>query len=146
MLLDTTVYVDVLHGRAPPSVERLLRTRTCNHSATCIAELSHVLGRLDPSHPDTRRTGASVAKLLGAMKNHRIHTPGPAIWCEAGILAGLLFRLASYVKGQETRCLNDCLVYLEARKHGMTVLTRNVSDFDLIEQLAEGGRLLLYRS
>ena len=145
LLLDTTVYVDVLQAREPAIVDLLLRTRTCNHLATCIAELSHMLGRFDPAHPNTRKAARAIRSLIEDMRPHRIHAPGPAIWCEAGIVAGLLFRLGHYAPGQENRCLNDALIYLEARRQGMTVLTRNIADFDLIDQLARGGRLLLYR-
>ncbi len=139
------MYIDLLQDRAPPSVERLLRTRICNHLAPCIAELSHALGRLDPSHPGTRPTADSIRKVIGGIKTHRVHTPGAAVWCEAGIVAGLLFRLGNYPKGQELRCLNDAVLYLDARLKGMTVLTRNIADFDLIDQLARGGKVVVYR-
>ena len=53
LLLDTAVYIDVLQGRSPPEVDELVRLRTCQHSAVCLAELTHAFGRLDPRHPGT---------------------------------------------------------------------------------------------
>jgi hypothetical protein len=42
--------------------------------------------------------------------------------------------------------LNDALIYLQAAKFGHMVLTRNVGDFDVLNQLAPRGRVLLYRA
>lgn len=61
------------------------------------------------------------------------------------MLAGVLFRLGSYAPGAEQRCLNDALVYLQGRKLGMPVVSANVADFDLLNQLVPDGRILLYR-
>ena len=50
LVLDTCVYIDVLQGNTPPEVDALLRLRTSNHLAVCVAELTHGFGRLDPRH------------------------------------------------------------------------------------------------
>jgi predicted nucleic acid-binding protein len=42
--------------------------------------------------------------------------------------------------------LNDALLFATARKHGCTVLTRNVIDFDLLAQLDPSGRVIFYQS
>ncbi len=49
-MLDTSVYLDVLQARTPDAVDDLLRYRVCYHSAVCLAELTHVFGRLDPDY------------------------------------------------------------------------------------------------
>jgi len=67
------------------------------------------------------------------------------MWGAAGILAGMLFRLGSFRAGDEQKCLNDALVYLQARALGCPVITRNVKDFDFLNQLVPDGRILLYR-
>jgi len=41
--------------------------------------------------------------------------------------------------------LQDCVLFLQAQKLGFTVLTANVSDFDLLLQLLPAGRALFYR-
>ena len=68
-------------------------------------------------------------------------------WVRAGILAGLAFRLRKLPKnlGHERKFLHDALLYLQARKLGFAVLTRNIGDFDLLNQLVPGGDILLYR-
>ncbi len=62
----------------------------------------------------------------------------------AGALAGFAFRLGSYQKGQERALLNDALIYAQAIEQGQTVLTGNIRDFDLLNQLLPEGRMLLY--
>jgi hypothetical protein len=41
--------------------------------------------------------------------------------------------------------LNDALLFATARKHGCVVLTRNVVDFDLLQQLDPSGSILFYK-
>ena len=61
VLLDATVYIDVLQGRSPQALDRLIEIRTCNHSAVCIAELVHV--EVVSNHADARsRAAAFVSK------------------------------------------------------------------------------------
>lgn len=62
---------------------------------------------------------------------------------EAGILAGTLARLRSLPPGQAM--LNDAIIYLQGLEQGLTVLTRNIGDFDMLQQLVPGGRVLFYR-
>jgi predicted nucleic acid-binding protein len=75
---------------------------------------------------------------------HRILNPDREIWREAGILAGLLARLQGYGKTVQRKALNDALIFLTAAKHGCTVLTRNLSDFYLLQQLDARGSALFH--
>jgi predicted nucleic acid-binding protein len=70
--------------------------------------------------------------------------PDQRVWRDAGILAGLLARLQQYGKAEQRKSLNDALIFLSAAKAGLTVLTRNLSDFDLLLQLAPYGKVLFY--
>jgi hypothetical protein len=65
--------------------------------------------------------------------------------CEAGILSGVLARTKGYGNEQRRRVLNDALLFETARKHGCAVLTRNVVDFDLLQQLDPSGHIMFYR-
>jgi predicted nucleic acid-binding protein len=64
---------------------------------------------------------------------------------EAGIASGLVSRLRRQSDSANGRLLNDALIFFDARKNGRTVLTRNVADFDLLQQLAPDGQVLFYR-
>lgn len=146
LLLDTTVYIDVLHGSVPEAVAKLITFRTCNHSAVCLAEMTHAFGRLDPQHPGTSRALKAIEQTIeNDIPPHRIFTPGDDVWGAAGMLSGTVMRLFEIEKGSRNQFLNDALLYLHGAKLGCTVLTRNVRDFDIMNQLAPFGRVLFYR-
>jgi predicted nucleic acid-binding protein len=147
LLIDTTVYFDALQGRTPAAVDDLLRFRSIFHSAVCLAELTHAFGRLDPAHSGTRKALTALAAAIADIPRHRLFAPDTDLWGKAGMLAGKAFRLGRIPRGREQarKLLNDGLIYLQARKVGAVVLTRNVRDFDLLEQLAPGGAAVFYK-
>ena len=148
LFLDTSVYLDVLQGRSPAEVDRLLTYRLCHHSSVCLSELTHIFGRLDPKHNSTKAVLETVEATVDDIPAHRLHAPDAALWGQAGVLAGLLFRLSNLPKGQghERRFVNDALVFLQARQLGASVLTGNVRDFDFLTQILPTGRIILYRT
>jgi hypothetical protein len=147
LILDTCVYLDVLRGCTPEAVDELLTYRICHHSAVCLAELTHVFGRLDPAHPSTSGVLQTLRGVIEDIPQHRLHAPETETWGEAGMLAGELFRLSGAPKGagHERKYLNDALIYLQARGIGASVLTGNVGDFDVLNQLVPGVSIILYR-
>jgi predicted nucleic acid-binding protein len=144
LLLDTCVYIDVLQGKTPAEVDALLELRTSNHLAVCVAELTHCFGRLDPRHPGTEAACRAVAQAVAAIPPYRLEAASENVVIEAGILAGLVFRLCGLQSGGEVAVLNDAIVYLHAMANGLAVLTRNVRDFDVMNQILPGGRILFY--
>lgn len=148
LFLDTSVYLDVLKGQSPAEVDTLLTHRTCHHSSVCLSELTHAFGRLDPAHVSTKAVLGTIAATIEDIPSHRLHAPDGVVWGQAGILAGLLFRLSHLPKGEghERRFLNDALICLQARQLGANVLTGNVRDFDLLAQIVPTARIIFYRS
>jgi len=69
-MLDTCVYIDVAQGRTSSEVEELLTARISNHSTICLAELTHLFGRLDPSHPEPR--GRSTSSDMQSTASHLV--------------------------------------------------------------------------
>jgi predicted nucleic acid-binding protein len=148
LLIDTTVYIDVLQGRSPAAVDDLLRYRSIFHSAVCLAELTHAFGRLDPANRGTKTALTEIAGAVGRdIPRHRLFAPDVDTWGKAGMLAGKALRLAGIAvgQGQERKLLNDCLIYLQARKVGAAILTGNIRDFDVLERLVPGGAVIFYR-
>ncbi|MBA4097247.1 MAG: hypothetical protein C0484_10830 [Rhodospirillum sp.] len=147
LLIDTTVYLDTLQGRTSAAVDDLLRYRSIFHSAVCLAELTHAFGRLDPAHAATRKALAALAGAIDDIPRHRLFAPDTDLWGKAGMLTGKALRLGRIPpgQGQERRLLNDSLIHLQARKVGAAILTRNVRDFDLLEQLVPSGAVIFYR-
>jgi predicted nucleic acid-binding protein len=144
LLLDTTVYIDGLQGKLPRDVGLALRSTQLWHSSVTESELSATAGLLDPEHTGTEKAVEQVFVSIEQRPSHRILTPDREIWREAGILAGLLARLQQYGKSERRKALNDALIYLSAAKAGLTVLTRNVLEFDLLMQLAPHGKAIFY--
>lgn len=144
LLLDTTVYIDTLKGVQPDEVTLALRAGILWHSTVAEAELSAIAGLLDPRRADTQETVAQVTSLIELRPAHRVLNPDGDVWREAGILAGLLARLQHYGKGEQRKALNDALIFLTAIEHGCAVLTRNLTDFDLLLQLDPRGSVLFY--
>jgi hypothetical protein len=143
LLLDTSVYIDVLQGRAPVEVDQLLQTRIVNHSTVALAELTHLIGALDPAHAGT----ASVLKILGVtiddIPPHRLTAPSIRAFGEAGMLAGLVARVTGQSNG--IALLDDATLFLQAAEMGCDLLTGNIRDFDWFDQLLPRTGLLLYR-
>jgi hypothetical protein len=137
LLLDTCVYIDGLQGRASAVVSDLLDIRLSNHSTVAIQELMHTVGVLDPKHPGTQRAVQQIRTTINHMQPHRIFAPDPNALGRAALLSGMLCRL---------RALQDCVLFLQAQKMGLTVRTANVSDFDYLLQLIPTGRALFYKS
>ena len=145
LLLDTCVYIDQMQGRAPPLVEQLIDTRQVNHSTVAIQELMHVVGVLDPDDPRTPAVVAAVTSQIRAMPAHRTFTPDAEVLGRAALLAGILSRLQGYARDARLKALQDCVLFLQARKLGFAVLTANLAELDLLLQLVPAGRVLFYR-
>lgn len=145
LLLDTTVYIDALQDRLPVPVTDLLRLRQLNHSSVAVGEMAHLLGRLDPAHPATAGVCATVERVIAEIPPHRLQAPVVAVTAEAGILTGLYARLRGLSAQDRQPLFNDAQLFLQAQEQGCTLLTRNMSDMDCLQQLLPAGRVLFYR-
>lgn len=145
LLLDTCVYIDNLQDRLPSAVDNLLATRLSNHSGVALSELTHLFGRLDPRDARTDAVLAKIRAAISTVPPHRLTSPSIKVLGEAGILAGLVSRLAGVDSGRRQALLNDAALFLQALEQGQTLLTRNIREFDWFDQLLPTGRLLFYR-
>lgn len=142
LLIDTCVIIDLIQDRAPPELDALLTARIVSHSTVVLAELTHLFGRLDPAHPDTPQTLKALKSAVTAIPAHRMTAPSARASGEAGILAGMVARLTG--RKADQALLDDALIHCQAIENGHTVLTANVAEFDLFDQLMP-GRLIFYR-
>lgn len=146
LLLDTSVYIDQMQGRSPKILDDLITQRQINHSTVAIQGLMHTVGVLDPSDARTATVIEVIGKQIRAMPPHRIFTPDAEVLGRAALLSGILCRLQGYEKDGKLRALQDCVLFLQAQKLGLVVLTANVGDYDILLQLIPTGRALFYRS
>ena len=146
LLLDTCVYIDQMQDRSPQVLDDLIAQRQVNHSTVAIQELMHTVGVLNPSDARTATVIDVIGKQIRAMPPHRIFAPDTEILGRAALLSGILCRLQGYKKDGKLRAFQDCVLFLQAQKLGLVVLTANVGDYDILLQLISAGRVLLYRS
>ncbi len=145
LILDTCVYIDQMQGRAPRIVENVVNARIINHSTVAIQELMHTVGALKPDHPGTPSVIAAIGAQIRAMPPHRLFEPDAETLGRGALLSGLMCRLQGYQDDARLKALQDCVIFLQAMKLGLTVLTANVREFDLLLQLVPAGRVLFYR-
>ncbi|MGO4527353.1 type II toxin-antitoxin system VapC family toxin [Microvirga sp. 2MCAF35] len=145
LLLDTTVYIDRMQGKAPDVIQALVDVRTVNHSTIAVVELMHTVGRLDPRHGETANVLTQTRNAIRGMPGHRLFEPDAETLGRAAVVAGVLARVQGYASDDRLRALHDCVLFLQALKLGFTVLTGNVRDYDLLLQMVPDGRALLYR-
>ena len=145
LLLDTCVYIDQLKDRSPEILDRLIATRQVKHSSVAIQELMHTVGVLDPDDRRTPTVVGGIRGLIRSMPPHRIFAPDVDVLGRAALLSGIVCRLQGYAADYKLRSLHDCVLLLHAQKLGLTLLTANVADFDVLLQLLRSGRVLFYR-
>ena len=145
LMYDTTVYIDILQGRFPNHGEPLLRAADAWHSTVAEQELASICALLDPVHPDNDNVISRISEIISRISPHRCIAPDRQVWHEAGILTGMIARIQGIPKPDRRRILNDALIFATARKNGHTVLTRNTTDFDFLQQLDPSGRVVFYR-
>jgi predicted nucleic acid-binding protein len=145
LLYDTTVYIDQLQGRLAAELSDALELAETWHGAVALAELAHAATRVDPARPDHRAVVGAVLETIEDAPSHRVLTPTPSQWRNVGLLDGLLARLEGRDRDDRRRTLNDALMLLLARDNGLTLLTRNLRDMDLLQQLVPQAKVLFYR-
>ena len=145
LLFDTCFYIDAIQGRAPIALRQVADRRPVNHSTIAVQELMHLVGALRPDHAGTAEITAQIRAVIKGMVAHRILMPDADVVGRAALLAGILSRVQGYAADARQRALNDCTLFLQAQKHGLTILTANVADFDILLQMIPAGRVSFYR-
>ena len=79
------------------------------------------------------------------MPTHRVFAPDVEVLGRGALLSGILCRLQGYERDGRLRARQDCVLFLQAQKLGLVVLTANVGDYDILLQLIPAGRALFYR-
>jgi predicted nucleic acid-binding protein len=144
LLIDTSVYIHAGQGRLGASLQAFIAASQSHHCSVCLGELAMSLGYLDPRHPRTRTASSFLTDVLRRVPAHRIVEPDDEIFIEANIATGILARTQDFAPAHRRKLLNDALTLATASKHGFSVLTADVTDFDLLSQLLPAGRVLYY--
>ncbi len=126
-------------------LDELIERRQVNHSTVAVQELMHTVGVLNPSDGRTAGVNDAIGKQIKAMPGHRIFAPDLEVLDRAALFSGILCRVQGYERDNKLRALQDCVLFLQARKLGLVVLTANIADYDILLQLIPDGRALFYR-
>lgn len=145
-LLDTNVYINAGKGRLPAGAQRLLAGALLYHSPVSMAELAHTLGALDPADARSRQPNRFLREVLAHIRSDRILPAESRTWVSAAVLAGILTRTQKFVAPERRKLLNDALLLFTARAHGVTLLSANLADFDLMTQILPDTKVLFYHS
>lgn len=145
LLLDTCVYVDQMKGSTPDAVDRLMDIRIVNHSMVAVGELMFGIGLLREDDPRTAGVKASVERIVRGMPDHRQLVPDADVMGRAAVLAGVLSRMQGYANDNRFKAMNDCVLFVQAEKLGLTLLTANAAEYDILLQVRPQVRVLLYR-
>jgi hypothetical protein len=145
LLLDTCVYIDQLQDRTPVLVDHITATRQVKHSSVAVQELMHAVGVLNPDDPRTPKVVAEIRGLIRSMPPYRIFVPDIDVLGRAALLSGIVCRLQGYAADRKFRALQDCVLLLQAQKLGLTLLSANIADFDILLQLQPSARVMFYR-
>ena len=141
LVADTNVYINDAAGRLPALVEAALDRTILFHCSVCVGEIATGVANGDPTHKGWKETRAVYAEVLGAIPSTRLLTPDDQVWCEAGLVAGILARTQGL---QRKELLNDALILLSAAKSGLAVLTSDRDDYDLLHQLCPEAHFVVY--
>lgn len=140
LMLDASVYLDVLQGRTPREVDDLLTLRVLTHSSVALSELALLYGRLDPAKPETAKALEALSEVIDAVPGWRLSTPGIKTTGEAGVLAGLAERLGATGADLIARAT----ILLHAAETGRVLLARRSEALDYLQQLAPRTQMLVY--
>jgi hypothetical protein len=144
ILPDATVYVHAGQGRLPVGIAGMLRQWPLLHCSVALGEIAHGIGRLDPAHTMTPGRRGYLEGVLRQVPQHRIVSPDDDVHVAAGIVTGVLARLLGLPKGGHRLKVNDVLILLTARKFGAALVTANVGDLDVAQQLRPDADVIYY--
>jgi hypothetical protein len=127
VLLDTNIYISFMNLGQHESI--VLGAGLVRHMSTVVLmELEAGAGT-----PAARRAVGQLARVFE--RSGRLSPPPPGAWRRAGAVLREL-----RAKGRETRrasLVHDVLIALTAREIGATVITGDVSDFEVIYELVD---------
>jgi hypothetical protein len=145
LLLDTTVYIDGMkQAGLPDAIQAMLAIHMIRHSGLCVGGLAFGFGRLDPSHHDTPRNRSAIEAVLERLAPGEFVDLSPSGWARAGVLAGSLARLQGFAQDRRRTLLLDAVLFVTAQEQGLTLVSGNLSDMDLLLRVGGPANVVLY--
>lgn len=122
-VIDTSVYIGHWErGLYDEALQQVRRAFIVRHSAVVLAELRR--------GARTRAAERTVARLHALARAP--WTPSQQDWWQAGRLIRTIGDAHDWDRSKRRDFRNDALIALTARRHGVTVVTANHQDFELL--------------
>jgi predicted nucleic acid-binding protein len=122
-ILDTNVYIGHWEqGLYEETIETIRQAYIIRHSAVVLSELRR--------GARTRKAERLVTALFRLARV--CWEPTAADWWETGRLVRRIGDAEGWDRNKRREFQNDALIALTARRYGATVVTANISDFDLL--------------
>lgn len=122
-ILDTAVYIDHWeHGRHELALAKVRQRFVVRHSAVVLSEL-----RRGARTSAARRLVEALHRLARV-----VWEPAAADWWDVARLIRKIGDAQSWDVTKRREFQNDGLIALTARRHGATLVTTNVADFELL--------------
>lgn len=122
-ILDTSVYIGHWErGLHQETLETVRRAFIIRHSAVVLSEL-----RRGVRTRDAEQVVAALYRIAPVRWE-----PTATDWWEAGRLIRKIGDLQRWDRNKRRDFQNDALIALTARRHGATVVTANLADFELL--------------
>lgn len=144
LLLDTNAIIHGLQRRLAEPVRALIAQSPAVASSVVIGEMLQGKELLNPQDPRSAANAATIQAAVAALEALPILTPDHQDWRDAMSLLGSLGRCNRLDKPTRAAWLRDSFIYLGARKSGATLVTADLTAFDLFQQALPGGDILFF--
>jgi predicted nucleic acid-binding protein len=144
--LDTCAIIDGLKSSLPPLLQSAITQAAVVSSAVVVGELVQGHAVLNPAHPSTAKVAPIIASAIAIAEAIPLQiVPTENHWVEAQAVVATIGRCNSFTKDKRRELVMDALFYVSARDADVRIVTANVRDYDLIDQVAKNGKLLFYK-
>ena len=127
IILDTSVYIPLLRqGKAPGEI--LNTPESIIYLSTVVAQ------ELFASAGDSATAKALEKLFYVFQKNKRLVVPNAKDWLDCGLVLAQIGRKYGFESIKKGRLVNDVLIALGCKNAGVTLLTSNHKDFQLIHK------------
>jgi predicted nucleic acid-binding protein len=132
-VLDTNLYISAIRDKAwGQELDRFSSENLPSIHLHAVVVQEMLAGAIDAG----KERAIRAALIAPFERRRRVVTPSYATWRRTGEIMARLAQRRLITPGKLPRSLqNDCLLAASCREMGMTLITNNLRDFELIQQV-----------
>jgi len=143
-MLDTNTIISGLKDKLPGPIRAVVAQSASVASAVVIGEMVQGLFSLKPADARSAGNRRIIERTIAELEKSPILTPNDSEWRLAMACLAVLGRCNDLDRSTRAHWLRDALIYVSARSAGVTLVTSNLREFDLFQQLLPGGEVLFF--